>query len=308
MEYKTLKETAERWGITARMVNHYCVAGRIEGAVRFNGVWAIPKEAAKPKDGRLSKQPVDRTQSGLLSLFEAEKETVFAQAIELFPYAIGIFASDGTLVYGNLSYFKFFHLPDKSKLLGKMNLLRDEVTKNAGFAEFAERALKGETIRIEDRKAPIQDVVDRHGNGLPLPVTLYGSVTSFPIWNENKELAYTVALIVPTREYSGRGEIVKAQEYIENHWAEKFSIHAIAGEVGLSRAQFSKNFREFTGITPFDYYIKVKIGHLKEKLLDSNLSVSQAFCDCGIDYNGYSAKIFKNHVGMTPLQYRKNQK
>ena len=52
MDYMTLKEAAEKWGVTPRRVNYYCPAGRIPGAVKMAGVWLIPKNAEKPIDGR----------------------------------------------------------------------------------------------------------------------------------------------------------------------------------------------------------------------------------------------------------------
>lgn len=52
MDYMTLKEAAEKWGVTSRRVNYYCAAGRIPGAVKMAGVWLIPKNAEKPIDGR----------------------------------------------------------------------------------------------------------------------------------------------------------------------------------------------------------------------------------------------------------------
>ena len=30
MDYMTLKEAAEKWGVTPRRVNYYCAAGRIK--------------------------------------------------------------------------------------------------------------------------------------------------------------------------------------------------------------------------------------------------------------------------------------
>jgi len=47
MDYMTLKDAAEKWGVTPRRVNYYCAGGRIHG-----GVWLIPKTAEKPIDGR----------------------------------------------------------------------------------------------------------------------------------------------------------------------------------------------------------------------------------------------------------------
>ena len=52
MDYMTLKEAAEKWGVTPRRVNYYCAGGGIPGAVKIAGVWLIPKNAEKPIDGR----------------------------------------------------------------------------------------------------------------------------------------------------------------------------------------------------------------------------------------------------------------
>ena len=51
-DYMTLKEAAEKWGVTPRRVNYYCAAGRIPGAVKMAGVWLLPKIAEKPLDMR----------------------------------------------------------------------------------------------------------------------------------------------------------------------------------------------------------------------------------------------------------------
>lgn len=33
MDYMTLKEASEKWGVTPRRINYYCAGGRIPGAV-----------------------------------------------------------------------------------------------------------------------------------------------------------------------------------------------------------------------------------------------------------------------------------
>ena len=52
MEYMTLKEASEKWGVTPRRVNYYCAGGRIHGAVKMATIWLIPKDAEKPMDAR----------------------------------------------------------------------------------------------------------------------------------------------------------------------------------------------------------------------------------------------------------------
>lgn len=52
-EYLTVKEAAEKWGITPRRVQLLCVQNRIKGAMKHASVWVIPKDAEKPKDERI---------------------------------------------------------------------------------------------------------------------------------------------------------------------------------------------------------------------------------------------------------------
>lgn len=52
MDYMTLKEASNKWGITPRMINYYCTNGKVEGAVKMATIWLIPKDAKKPADRR----------------------------------------------------------------------------------------------------------------------------------------------------------------------------------------------------------------------------------------------------------------
>ena len=52
MDYMTLKEASEKWGITPRRINYLCAEGRIPGAVKMATIWLLPKDAEKPIDGR----------------------------------------------------------------------------------------------------------------------------------------------------------------------------------------------------------------------------------------------------------------
>lgn len=52
MDYMTVREASEIWGVTPRRINYYCTGCRIPGAIKMAGVWLIPKDAEKPVDGR----------------------------------------------------------------------------------------------------------------------------------------------------------------------------------------------------------------------------------------------------------------
>ena len=55
MDYITAREAAKKWGVSERRINQYCAEGRIHGAERFGGAWAIPAGAEKPGDPRKQK-------------------------------------------------------------------------------------------------------------------------------------------------------------------------------------------------------------------------------------------------------------
>jgi len=64
MEYMSISQAAEKWGITPRRIQVLCAQERIPGATRIGFVWAIPKNAEKPKDARIkSGKYVKRDQS-----------------------------------------------------------------------------------------------------------------------------------------------------------------------------------------------------------------------------------------------------
>lgn len=52
MDYMTLKEASEKWGITPRQINYLCAENRIPGAMKMATIWLIPKDAEKPVDKR----------------------------------------------------------------------------------------------------------------------------------------------------------------------------------------------------------------------------------------------------------------
>jgi len=63
MEYMTVRQAAEKWGVTPRQVQVFLKAGRIPGAVQPARDWLIPNDAIKPVDRRRTKnKEVDKVE------------------------------------------------------------------------------------------------------------------------------------------------------------------------------------------------------------------------------------------------------
>ena len=52
--FMTIKEAADKWNITGRQVQNMCSEGKIPGASKFGRAWAIPADAKRPADGRIT--------------------------------------------------------------------------------------------------------------------------------------------------------------------------------------------------------------------------------------------------------------
>jgi len=232
-------------------------------------------------------------------------EELLAKVIDFFPYPILIYSPDGTAVMVNQAMLKEFCIPGLDEVIGKFNVLEEHFIVKAGIINEVKRAFKGETIILPDIKVPLEDIIELHN----LPdfdvEAVYQDITFFPIKDNDNKVSFIVVLLINRRVYRGKEEITRAKEYIENHWLDAFDINETAKAADLSRTHLTRLFKKHTGMTPHDYYINYKMNKIKEKLSDSNLSISQAFAACGVDYNGHFAKVFKERVGVSPSQYRK---
>ncbi len=117
-----------------------------------------------------------------------------------------------------------------------------------------------------------------------------------------------IAVFFFKKIYRDREEIQKGREYIEDHWREKYDAQKLAAAVNLSPPYFARLFKKHVGVTPYDYYIDIKINKIKERLRDPKLTISEAFTLCGVDYHGNFARVFKKKTGLTPSQYREAAK
>jgi len=54
LDWISVRQAADKWGITDRRVQALCKNGQVEGVMRLGRAWLIPKDAPKPTDGRVN--------------------------------------------------------------------------------------------------------------------------------------------------------------------------------------------------------------------------------------------------------------
>ena len=92
--YMSVKQAAEKWGISDRRVRILCSEGKVPGVIREGRSYRIPAEAKKPEDGRYKSsesllESIDRKKAELDSrrpLTEGEVERLTEQFVVEYTY------------------------------------------------------------------------------------------------------------------------------------------------------------------------------------------------------------------------------
>ena len=230
-------------------------------------------------------------------------ELIF-EAFDSFTFPVGIFAEDGTAVYLNHAFLELYGITDLNLVIGKYNLLKSAVSGDLeDLGKVFKKASGGETVSVQDYRPPIQELID-HGiiKEKPFESAIIDIYLS-PIHN-SLALNYVLCVYIVKTIYRGRPELIKAKEYLNLNWHGKFNPRTTAKSLNMSVTQLYNLFKEHANMTPGEYHKLCKIEHIKEKLLDKNLSVKEAFSSCGEDCKGQIARCFKKETGLSPAQWR----
>lgn len=93
--------------------------------------------------------------------------------------------------------------------------------------------------------------------------------------------------------------------YIEKNYADPISIDAIANTIYMSKYSFIRLFKKQTGLSPYEYLLKVRITEAKLLLEQSNYSINEISEMVGFRNQNAFIRKFKQLTVTTPLKYRK---
>jgi len=102
----------------------------------------------------------------------------------------------------------------------------------------------------------------------------------------------------------GDADILKAQQWMEGHYAENFPIDTVARRVGISPRHFKRRFKKATGELPLGYVQRLRIEEAKKKLETTRENMEEITCGIGYDDASSFRRLFKKHTGLSPREYR----
>lgn len=93
--------------------------------------------------------------------------------------------------------------------------------------------------------------------------------------------------------------------YIEAHIADdSLSVPLLAEQMCMSQATLYRKLKTMVGLTPADFFRKVKMRRAVQYLETTDMKISQVAYSVGFSDPKYFSKCFKHDMGLTPLEYR----
>lgn len=103
-------------------------------------------------------------------------------------------------------------------------------------------------------------------------------------------------------------EMEEAVRYFHINYNKPICIEDYAAEHHMSVSWFIRSFKEYTKTTPTQYLLSLRISNAQALLQTTDHNVTEIASMVGYDNSLYFSRLFKKLNGLSPLQYRKQNK
>lgn len=122
-----------------------------------------------------------------------------------------------------------------------------------------------------------------------------------------KLLGYIVSF-EKRKEFSGK-PIAKVIEqvrfYMRQNIEMEFGMEELANEYNVGYSYFRKMFKKYTGVSPAQYHLQLRIIRAKELLVSTDKTITEIAYQLGFQNIYHFSLLFKKKTGMNPSDFRK---
>lgn len=99
--------------------------------------------------------------------------------------------------------------------------------------------------------------------------------------------------------------VERALQRMEKSIQEKMNTQDLAEELGLSEEHFIRLFRKTLGMSPFQYFTRLKVEAASAYLVESFMPIKTISDYFGFENPFHFSRVFKKCTGLSPQEYRK---
>ena len=103
-------------------------------------------------------------------------------------------------------------------------------------------------------------------------------------------------------------EIDLAVSYFNEYYNTDICIEEYAASRHMSTSWFIRNFRKYTGFTPMQYILEIRISNAESLLEATEYNITEISRIVGYENPLYFSRLFKKSKGLSPSEYRKRIK
>lgn len=105
-------------------------------------------------------------------------------------------------------------------------------------------------------------------------------------------------------QYTHSEQLVeKARFLMEENIYSEINLNAIGEMLGVSTSHLNAVFKSYTSMTPYQYFISIKIRKAKELLETGALAIKEVAFRLGFDDQYYFSRLFKKKAGIPPSRW-----
>lgn len=146
---------------------------------------------------------------------------------------------------------------------------------------------------------------------LPVPIEVedvYASWVQFEAWLREARELILQSNTKPQYSVEIQNSITKAMNLVQQTMDQPLSAAEMAQMVNMSSSYFSQCFKQITGHTYTDYLRDMRIERAKEYLRNTVKTIQWIAEQIGYNDEKYFSRLFRDHVGILPSEYRRQNK